>query len=337
MDHFKVLKRAWDITWRYRVLWVFGLLLALTTSRGGGSGGAQYNVSGDEFASFSGDFPIASAPPPPEVIASIVGALIAIGMALACVFLILIVVFTVIRYVSETALIRLVDDHEETGEKRSLGRGIQMGWSRSAFRLFLIDLLIGLPLVIGFILLFLLALAPLLLWATGSEAAGAIGTLVTIGLIFFFILLAIVVAVVITLLMRFFHRACVIEELGVIESIKRGFHLVRAHLGDVAIMWLIMVGVGIALALAMIIAVILLVLIAIVLAGVPAFLAGGLASLAFEGPLPWIVGAVVSIPIFMLVLIVPTLFLGGLIEVFKSSVWTLTYREVRALEGAESS
>ena len=134
MDHFKVLKRAWDITWRYRVLWVFGLLLALATSRGGGSGGAQYNVSGDEFASFSGDFPISSAPPPPEVIASIVGALIAIGLALACVFLILIVVFTVIRYVSETALIRLVDDHEETGEKRSLGRGIQMGWSRSALR-----------------------------------------------------------------------------------------------------------------------------------------------------------------------------------------------------------
>jgi hypothetical protein len=100
-------------------------------------------------------------------------------------------------------------------------------------------------------------------------------------------------------------------------------------------MWLIMVGVGIGLALAMIVIVVLLLLLAAVLAGVPALLAGGLTSLALEGPVPWIVGAAVGIPIFFLVLVVPMLFLGGLIEVFKSSVWTLTYREVRALEGAE--
>jgi hypothetical protein len=79
----------------------------------------------------------------------------------------------------------------------------------------------------------------------------------------------------------------------------------------------------------------LLLLLAAVLAGVPALLAGGLTSLALEGPVPWIVGAAVGVPIFFLVLVVPMLFLGGLIEVFKSSVWTLTYREVRALEGAE--
>jgi hypothetical protein len=28
MDHIKVLKRAWEITWRYRVLWIFGIILA---------------------------------------------------------------------------------------------------------------------------------------------------------------------------------------------------------------------------------------------------------------------------------------------------------------------
>jgi hypothetical protein len=210
-----------------------------------------------------------------------------------------------------------------------------MGWSRSAWRLFLIDLLIGLPLVVAFILLFLFALAPLLLWATGSEAAGAVGTVISIGLIFLFILLAIVVAIIVTLLMRFFHRACVLEELGVIEAINRGFCVVREHLADVAVMWLIMLGVGIGLAVAMIIVVILLVLLATVLAGIPALMAGGLANLAFEGPVPWIVGAAVGIPIFILVMVVPMLFLGGLIEIFKSSVWTLTYREVRALESVE--
>jgi hypothetical protein len=43
----------------------------------------------------------------------------------------------------------------------------------------------------------------------------------------------------------------------------------------------------------------------------------------------------IGIPIFALVVSVPWLFLGGLVEVFKSSVWTLTYRELRALEGLE--
>jgi hypothetical protein len=273
--------------------------------------------------------------PSPAVIAQITGALIAIGMALACFVLVLIVVGTIARYVAETALIRLVDDHEKTGEKRSVGEGFRLGWSRSAWRLFLIDLLISIPLLVAFILLLLLALAPLLLWATGSDAAGAIGTLASIGLIFFFILLAIVVGIVVSVLMRFFHRACVLEELGVIEAIKHGYGVVREHVGDVAVMWLIMLGVGIALALAMIVAVILLIMLAILLAAIPSLVVGGLTSLFFEEALPWILGAAVGVPIFLLVLVVPMLFLGGLIEVFKSSVWTLTYREVRALEKAE--
>jgi hypothetical protein len=334
MDHLKILKRAWEITWRYRALWVFGVLLALTTSRGGGNGGAQYNINGDNLAFWGRDFSIPQAPPP-EIVAQIVGALIAVGVALACLILVLIVVSIVARYVAETALIRMVDDHEETGEKRKVGQGIRMGWSRAAWRLFLIDLLIGLPVALAFILLFLLALAPLLLWTTKSTAAGAVGTVATIGLVVLFVLLAIVVGVVLTLLMRFFHRACVLEELGVVEAIRRGYRMVREHLRDVAIMWLIMVGIGLGLAVAMIVVVILLVALGAVLGGLPALLVGGLSSLALKGAAPWILAAAVGLPIFLLVVVLPSLFLGGVIEVFKSSVWTLTYREVRALESVE--
>ncbi|GAB4549842.1 MAG: hypothetical protein Kow0063_44600 [Anaerolineae bacterium] len=335
MDHLKVLKRAWEITWRYRTLWVFGVLLALTTSRGGGNGGAQYNFSGDELAPLGGGrFSVPQLPP--EITGQIVSALIAVGVALACFVLLLIVLFTVVRYVAETALIRLVDEHEATGEMRSVGQGFRLGWSRPAWRLFLIDLLIGLPLVVAFIFMFLVALAPLLLWTTGSDTAGALGTLATVGMVILFVLLAIAVGVVVALLLRFFHRACVLEELGVIDSIRRGFRMVREHVRDVAVMWLIMLGVGLGLALAMLVAVLLLIMLAAVLAGTPALLAGGLSSLFFRGrAAPWIVGAAVGIPIFFLALFVPTLFLSGLIEVFKSSVWTLTYRAVRALESAE--
>jgi hypothetical protein len=48
---------------------------------------------------------------------------------------------------------------------------------------------------------------------------------------------------------------------------------------------------------------------------------------------PWILAAAVGIPIFLLVVGLPILFVGGLVQVFKSSVWTLTYRELQAVEG----
>jgi hypothetical protein len=329
MDHIGVLKRAWHMTWRYRVLWVFGIILALTTSRGGSTGGGQYNFNGDDFISPGGVFS------PPHIPPEVIGVLVGIGLAMACFLLILMVVAVIARYVAETALIRLVDDHEETGEKRSIRQGFRLGWSRAAWRIFVIDLLIGIPVVLAFMLLFLLSLAPLLLWATGSTAAGIMGTVATVGLFFLFIFLAIAVLVVITLLLKFFHRACALEDRGVIDSIKVGYGVVRRHLGDVAIVWLLMVGVGIGLAIVMFLAVLLLIALAVMLTAVPALLAGGLASLAFEGPVPWILAAVAAVPIFILVMMVPLLFLGGLIEVFKSSVWTLTYREARALEGEE--
>jgi hypothetical protein len=227
----------------------------------------------------------------------------------------------------------MVDDHEETGEQRGVREGFRMGWSRTAFRLFLIKLLTGLPVAVVFIPLFLLALAPLLLWVTKSTFAGVIGTVATVGLFFLILFLSIIVSTVLSLLIKFFWRTCALEELGVIEAISQGFGLVRQHLKDVAIMWLIMVGVQIGLTIVMIAGVIvllpvilLLIVVGGVLGGAPALLVGGLASLFFEGAVPYILGAVVGLPIFILVMAAPWLFLGGLIEVFKSSVWTLTYR-----------
>jgi hypothetical protein len=339
MDYTKVLRRAWHTVWNYRTLWIFGIILALTTggswsaARGDGDRGFQYNFRGEDLFRFeTGEMP------PPEV----VSILIAVGVGLVCVIVVLAIVATIARYVAETALIRMVHDYEETGEKRSVREGFRMGWSRTAFRLFLINLLIGLPTALAFILLFVLTFAPLLLWATESKAAGAIGTVTTIGLFFPILLLAIVVGVVLSLLIKFFWRACALEEMGVIESIRQGFGIVQQHLKDVVVMWLIMIAMQIGWVIALIAtaivlfpAIVLLIIVGGVLAGLPALLVGGLASLIFEGAVPWILAGVVGFPIFILVMAAPWVFLSGLMEVFKSSVWTLTYQELRALEPAK--
>jgi hypothetical protein len=340
MDYTKILKRALHTVWNYRALWIFGIILALTTgggswsaARGDGDEGFQYNFRGEDLFRFE----IGEMPP-----SEVVSILIAIGVGLACLIAILIIATTIARYLAETALIRMVDDYEKTGQKHSVREGFRMGWSRTAFRLFLINLLIGLPMALAFILLFVLAFAPLLLWATGSKVAGGIGTVTTIGLFFPTLFLTIVAGVVLSLLRQFFWRACALEEMGVIEAIRRGFDIVRRHLKDVVIMWLIMTGVQIGWVIALIAtaivlfpAIILLIIVGGVLASLPALLMGGLASLIFQGAVPWILAGVVAAPIFILVMAAPWIFLGGLMEVFKSSVWTLTYQELHALELAK--
>jgi hypothetical protein len=353
MDYVKILKRAWETTWRYRVLWVFGIILALTTASGGGSsggGGSNGGNAGNGAFPPSGKFPWPpgkfdwppSGMPWPEVPASITNMLIMIGIGLACVTLLLVIVGTIARYVAETALIRLVDDHEETGQKRSIREGFRMGWSRTSLRLFLIKLLITLPTVAAFFLLLLIAGAPLLVWLTESTALRVSGTVATIGLFFLFVFLAIVVGAALSLLIKFFWRACVLEGLGVTDSIRHGFDMVRRHLKDVVIMWLLMIGVRIGWAIALVLitivlipVILLLIIVGGVVGGLPALIVWGLASIFFEGAVPWILAAVIGIPIFILIVTVPWVFLGGLMEVFKSSVWTLTYRELCALESLD--
>jgi len=177
----------------------------------------------------------------------------------------------------------------------------------------------------------------LLVWLTDSPPLQLIGTVTTIGLTLLFITFVIIVAIVLNLLLKFIHRACVLEDLAVIEAIKRGVLIVRQRLGDVIIMALIMFGLGLAWMIVMIPIALLLIAVGVIVAGLPALFAGMIAALFFtQGAGPWIVAAVVGLPIFILILSVPSLFLGGLEQVFVSTVWTLTYREAAALAATQA-
>lgn len=338
MDHIKVLKRAFEITWRYRVLWVFGIILALTA--GGGGGGS--NPSSYQFGGGGGNGNGGNLPPGqiemPHIPTEVVWAIVALVAALVCVVLILIVVGTIARYVSETALIRMVDDHEETGEKRSVRQGFRLGWTRAAWRFFLMDLLIAAAVIVG---VFAMLVPPvLLLTVLALPAALLLSPVVLIvvaavGAFFLSIFLFIIVGLVLSGLTPFFRRVCALESVGVLEAICLGFQFVKRHLKDVAIMWLLMIGLGFAWLFAMIPVALLLVLAGVVAGSIPALTIAGLAGLVLEGAWPWVAGGVVGLLIFIVVVAVPSLFLSGLAEVFKSSVWTLTYRELRTLEGLE--
>lgn len=326
MDHMHILRRAWDITRGYRILWLFGFLVALTTARGGESGGGngvQYRMGPRDFPNFP-NFPHI----PQATINGLIGGAIAVG----CLILLLAVIFTIVRYVSNTALIRMVNDYEDTGEQLSIRTGFRLGWSRAAFRMWLIDLLFGLGGLVVFILLLLIGAAPLLLLLTKNQPLTVIGIVTTVGLELLVIFLAVVAAIALSVLMQFFHRAIVIENQGVFESIRRGWDVARGRLGDVVIMALILFGIGLAFTLLMIPIAIAVLLVSGLAGGLPGLLVYGVTNLFSHGALPIILAVLVGLPIFLLLLIVPLDFVSGLMEVFTSSTWTLTYREALARE-----
>jgi hypothetical protein len=356
MDHTKILKRAWHILWSYRVLWIFGFILAVTAASWS-SGGTSYSVgSGDvqgfelrgitpdefrrefeeEFEDFGRELEEAIEDMDDffgeGVRSPTVDTIIAIVVGLLIFFFLLFLIGRVARYVADAAMIKMVDQYEETGEQLTFRQGLRLGWSRTAWRLFLINLTVDLPVGLVMGLLFILAFAPLFLWGTGVTSVGVVGTVGAIGLFFIWILVMIVVSVILNLLKQFFRRACAIEGLGVIDSIRRGYRVVRANLKDVGVMWIIMVGISIAFPL-VVFPVVLVAGFAAVIAGGGTFLVlAGLTSLITSGATPWVIAGIIAFPVFMIVLMIPLGFVGGLRETYVSSTWTLTYREVTALE-----
>jgi hypothetical protein len=247
------------------------------------------------------------------------------------------------RYVSEAALIRMVGEYEDTGERRGVRQGLRLGLSRTAWRFFLIDLTIDIPAVVVFLLLFALAFIPLVFGIRSRTASPLIfSSLLTGGLFAIGIVLAIVAGTLLSVLKRFFRQACALESLGVMASIRRGWAVVRRKPADVLVMWLIMLGItfGWGLLIGLSFLVLFPVLIVFIILGgvagaLPAYLVFLLSSLAFEGVLPVLLAVLVGLPIFFLVMLAPWWCLGGLKEVFQSSAWTLTYRELRAIEDAQ--
>lgn len=257
--------------------------------------------------------------------------MITVGIVLACIVLLLIVVSAFVRYLSETALIRMTDTYEATGEKVTWREGFRLGWSQAAFRIFLIDLVIGLGMLLAVVILLAIAAIPLLVWLTENEGARIIGSVTAAGLGVLVLLLIIGAAIVLSLLVQFMRRAAVLENLGVMESIRRGTAIVRQRVGDAVLMGLIVFALGLGWTILMIPVFIVLFMAGAVLGGLPGLLVGWIATTLTQADTGWIAGVVVGLPIFLAVVIIPALFLSGLFETFKSNIWTLAYREFLAL------
>lgn len=352
MDHVKILKRAWQIVTRYRATWVFGVILALATffwtrvpfSRGSGSSSRSGAPSAPPtidlnnsffskyLAGLDKDFAVLS-----QALNDFFGhdplpVLITLGVVVVVIILVLIIISVIARNVSETALIKMIDQYEGTGEPVSVRQGLRMGWSRAAWRMFLINLLVDGVLTLVLILALVLAISPLLLFLLDISAVSIISAVAVTGLVFLVIFLAIIAGEGMGLVKLFAYRACALGDLGVIDALRRGYSLIRLHLKDVGLMWLLVLGIRIGWPIVMFLVGILAMIVAAISGIVAALLAGLIGGLVLKGLVLLLVVFGVGALVFLVVLVIPLAFLDGLQKVFLSSAWTLTYQELRTLD-----
>jgi hypothetical protein len=304
MDYGKVLSRAWEITWRWKVLWILGFLASLGNGFGSSSNVTYSTDSSDWWGRSYGPYI------PPHVI----GILIAV----ACLAFVIAIALWVISVIARGGLIAGVQQVEDENSTR-FGRAWRVGASRF-WTLFGLSILTALPTFI-LVLLGIGVLALLIVGTVGafdtSEALGALGITASVACGGILCCGAIFLSIVLTQIRVYGERAAVLEGLGWIEAFKRGWQVLKENLVPTILLWIIFLFIGFALG-------------ALILAAIMAF-GAPLAAIFGYGrvePGGWIVAPICC---GGLLVIVALALVGSVVETFTSATWTLTYRELTGL------
>jgi hypothetical protein len=311
MDFGKVLGRAWEITWRWKMLWVLGFLAALGQG-GGGSSFPQtnYSFTGDDFNQF--DYRLG------DSAEQFFLALSGVILVVICVFMIIAIALWVISVIARGGLIAGVLQIETEGES-SFGKAWSAG-ARKFWTLFGLGILAAIPLILLLILggvVFFSGIFVGIGLLDVAEAAG-ITTLILVSIICGgFLCCGLFFLVIILEQIRVYgERAAIIEDLGWIDAFIRGWDVLKSNLGATIIYWLIFFALGI--------------VIFGVSVGIMFVLGAPLFAMFFtsEPGLWWLgpicIGGLLGMIVFAL--------LRSIIVTFTSATWTLAYREMTAPE-----
>jgi hypothetical protein len=307
MDYAKVLKRAWEITWRWKVLWILGFLASLG-SGGGGGGGANYTTGSEDWS---------QSPWPAEMLGPEFWAAIAgVVLGLLCLFLLIAIALWVVSIIARGGLIagvQQVEDEGSTSFRQAWRVGVSRFWT-----LFGLAILAAIPLILAGVIM-VIALAAGIFASVGvsdfSEALTGGGILTTLLCGGVFCCGLVILGLVLDQIRTYGERAAVLEGLGWIDAFKRGWQVLKDNLGPTIIFWLIFFALGLVIA-------------AVVVAVTVAVAAPIVLVAANWEPGPWLVapiccGGLLAFIVFALI--------GAVVETFKSSTWTLAYREMTGL------
>jgi hypothetical protein len=309
MDYVGILKKAWATTWRYKILWLFGLFAG-----GSGSGGGNYNSgSGGSSGGSSGSGTAG--------LDQLWGQLehwLPLIIAIAVLLVLLGLVFFVLTFAAQGGLVHLVNEAEERREVRA-GDGWRVGF-RLWGRVFLLDFIVGIPvlvMVLVFAVVFGASVVSLIAGGANLENAAAAATAgIGAGLAgvccaaFLLVVASFAYSLVIGPVSQVALRYAVLEDRGAWESLKAGWRDFWAKRGAFmmfVVVWLASMVYGIALAVLLMI---------FIVPAVIMVIAGN------------VVGALAVGAFAVLFAMLP----GAIFGAFSSAAWTIFFRRMTGRE-----
>lgn len=302
-DFGEVLTKAWQIIWKHKILWIFGILAGC----GQGSGGSGGRGGGGGNTGFSSPGPDLS----PQVmqwlntIEQNLTTVIAVSIGIICGIWILVIFLSTIGRIG---LIRGTYQADSGTERLIFGQLFSESMPYF-WRMFWLGLIVALPflILIGGLVIGFLSFA---VSARGGNDAGMFGVIGMVPILIGCMCVLVPVMFVVGMIIRQSQNAVVLEDMEVMPALSRGWEVFRANLGPVLVMGIILAIIGFVIGIIITIPVFL-----VVIPTVVTFIVGQGESFA-----PFIFMGVclcIYIPIAMV--------LQGILISYTESAWTLTY------------
>ncbi len=300
----EVLTRAWQIIWKHKVLWIFGIFAGCSRGTGnfrGNSGGGGSGTGGQL---------------PPELMRlfQFIQQNMVTFIVVGCILVLLIWAITIfLSTIGKVGLIR--GTYQAEGGTERLIFGQLFSESTPFFwRVFGLSLIVAIPILVVFAAL-IAGFAAFAISASNGNDAARVGVFGLLPLFIGCICLLVPVMFVVGMIIRQAENAIVLENMPVLPAISRGWEIFRANLGPIILMAIILAVVGVVVGL--------IVAIPILAVVVPAAIT--FAVNRAENWTPMIFAGV------CLCLYIPVAWLlNGILTAYTESAWTLTYMRLTA-------
>ena len=221
MDYGEVFSKAWKIIWKYKILWLFGIFASCSGGGGGGGGGggssgAQFSDNGNYYSNNLNYIE-------PWAIALIIAAVILL-------IIVITVIVIAVSTVGRTGLIQGAKMADENEDAQLTFSSIFNSVKPFFWRVVGLNLLI----MVGYFAI-LMILGMMFLFSA----------VLTFGLALICLLplccVLIPVFWVLTTFVEMANVAVVVEDLSIIDGLKRGWQVFRDNLGEMIVMGLVLV------------------------------------------------------------------------------------------------
>jgi len=227
MEYGKIVSRSASIVWRNKFLMILGIIASLASGSYSGGGSGSGGSGGGE--SFGGIEQLT------EAQEAIAGLTVGVFIALGCVVLFFGIVLWAISSIARGGMIASVDSIE-SGEKSGFTHSWSAGWHKK-WTLLGIGIIPAIPGLILFVIGVMAGISP---------EFGAGGLAVTV---FCLACVFVPVMLVLSILRNFAERACMLEDLGVVDSYRRGTSVLKSNIGEAIVLFLLQIGIFIVLGL----------------------------------------------------------------------------------------